>query len=317
MSLRLLPHTSEVGPLAVPGRGAKGGGGATAIVAVALIAGAAALTVAALGRTGAQTAPRPGSLSPKASSAPAEYLQELARHQRIRLLERGTSPTTRAASFRELQAKHFTARALDDAAGGKPKETGRFVGEEEVAINSSERALAVLRPRLKSLQWASLQKAMNGSSTQLDLYGAELRVNGAKAVAWLLQDAATPKLRNLTAMQLGWTYLYPAGAKHLARALPAAGSLQRLGLTENGLGAEGARYVLQALPKIGNLTVLDLSSNVIGSDSVSVLAQTIRKCAKLEKLSLVGNVLNKTDRLAVRRAWQSCGKEAHSLILLL
>ena len=93
-----------------------------------------------------------------------------------------------------------------------------------------------------------------------------------------------------------------ADCEALARCLPAAETLVRLSLPQNGLDCHRARIIAAGLGDNVSVTVLDLRANDIGCRGARALAKLLDKRSVLRELDLADNAVGEEGALALARA---------------
>jgi len=93
-----------------------------------------------------------------------------------------------------------------------------------------------------------------------------------------------------------------ADCEALARCLPAAETLVRLSLPQNGLDCHRARIIAAGLGDNVSVTVLDLRANAIGCRGARALAKLLDKRSVLRELELADNAVGEEGALALARA---------------
>ena len=93
-----------------------------------------------------------------------------------------------------------------------------------------------------------------------------------------------------------------ADCEALARCLPAAETLVRLSLPQNGLDCHRARIIAAGLGDNVSVTVLDLRANAIGCRGARALAKLLDKRSVLQELELADNAVGEEGALALARA---------------
>ena len=93
-----------------------------------------------------------------------------------------------------------------------------------------------------------------------------------------------------------------ADCEALARCLPAAETLVRLSLPQNGLDCHRARIIAAGLGDNVSVTVLDLRANAIGCRGARALAKLLDKRSVLQELELADNAVGEEGALAFARA---------------
>ena len=93
-----------------------------------------------------------------------------------------------------------------------------------------------------------------------------------------------------------------ADCEALARCLPAAETLVRLSLPQNGLDCHRARIIAAGLGDNVSVTVLDLRANAIGCRGARALAKLLDKRSVLRELDLADNAVGEEGALAFARA---------------
>ena len=126
----------------------------------------------------------------------------------------------------------------------------------------------------------------NSTLMKLDLRSNGIGGEGALSLASLIKQSPS-----LTSLYVGMNSIGNVGAEALARGL-ANSRLEKLDLSDNGIGVSGAQAISQMLCTNTNLQELNLSFNNIGDDGASYIANILDRNVTLRCLSLRRNYIN-------------------------
>jgi Ran GTPase-activating protein (RanGAP) involved in mRNA processing and transport len=143
----------------------------------------------------------------------------------------------------------------------------------------------------------SLNNKSNQYVTKLDLSKSNLGIDGAIALAHLLENN-----QYVTKLDLSDNNIGKDGAEKLAQALKKNKTITTLYLSLNNIGSKGAIALTQALEKNPTITELNFGWNSIGKDGAKALADMLKENETITTLNLSGNEIGKDGVIALAEA---------------
>ena len=140
--------------------------------------------------------------------------------------------------------------------------------------------------------------SINGSLTELSIYGNHVGGEGVRAICEAIQSNKETKL---TSLNFGDNEIGPVGANAVAAMVAVTGSLTKLLLAENELEEEGTKAICEALEQNTTLKELDISggwraSNIGGPAGVKHVAKMLGVNGAADQ-NVVRFATNKLERI--------------------